>query len=324
MVKRTALGVDIGQAQLVIAGTNGAAVRFDRESDHETCMVWLRSKQGEGELAVVAEASSMLCELIASPAFAPLREVIRVVHPNRVASVRRGFGWSKSDSNDARALAHLAEQGVGRRAEAPETLRFRQLVRFRVRAIRWRRELRGLVSAGTTHPELRDELSLLLDHVEASIRAATGLSHIVARQFGPDFDIISSIEGIGPTTAARLLAEIGDISRFQSARKLVGLCGLHPFSRATGKRSSPGLGASIGRRGNRHLRAAFLSAVSGVRLHHPVLSEFDASLRARGKAPMVVRVAVARKIAALVFKTLMEHRSAKPTRTEPADPDRDP
>ena len=46
----------------------------------------------------------------------------------------------------------------------------------------------------------------------------------------PAAQLLASIPGIGPVTAATITAEVGDIGRFPSKDKFVGYCGLYPSS----------------------------------------------------------------------------------------------
>ncbi|MCS7232472.1 MAG: transposase, partial [Elusimicrobiota bacterium] len=43
-----------------------------------------------------------------------------------------------------------------------------------------------------------------------------------------DVELIKSIKGIGDTTAMHFIAEVGDIGRFSSYKKLIAYCGLDP------------------------------------------------------------------------------------------------
>jgi transposase len=78
----------------------------------------------------------------------------------------------------------------------------------------------------------------LLAQLDATCRAADDLEAVTAEHFArhPDAEIITSLPGFGPTTGARLLAEIGDDrDRFANARALKAYAGSAPVTRASGK-----------------------------------------------------------------------------------------
>src|SRR4029453_9209938 len=75
--------------------------------------------------------------------------------------------------------------------------------------------------------------------------------------------LLVSLPGIGPRTGARILAEIGDGTRFADGSKLASYAGLAPVNRQSGTTLNT---ASKSRRGNHRLKnAMFLAAVASLR-----------------------------------------------------------
>jgi transposase len=110
-----------------------------------------------------------------------------------------------------------------------------------------------------------------------------------------------TIPGVGVAAAAALMAAIGDISRFDSSRKLVAYLGLDAKVRQSGDEAARG--GRISKRGNSQARAVLVEAAwSAVRSPGP-LRAFGERLRAR-KGSQVAAVAVARKIACLCWQLL--------------------
>jgi len=66
-----------------------------------------------------------------------------------------------------------------------------------------------------------------------------------------DIEIITSIGGIGNTTASAFLAEVGDFRLFSSHKHLIAFAGLDPSIHQSGKFEGK---SRISKRGNRHLR----------------------------------------------------------------------
>ncbi|KFM95723.1 transposase IS116/IS110/IS902 family protein [Bacillus clarus] len=66
-----------------------------------------------------------------------------------------------------------------------------------------------------------------------------------------EYDIILSLPGIGPNTAVRLMAEIGDITRFNNNKQLNAFAGIDIRRFQSGKTFFKD---KINKRGNKHLR----------------------------------------------------------------------
>ncbi|MEX2047472.1 MAG: IS110 family transposase, partial [Chloroflexota bacterium] len=93
--------------------------------------------------------------------------------------------------------------------------------------------------------------------------------------------------GVGAATAAALIAEIGDITRFSSFDKLVAFAGVHAAEKSSGKKGAdPETSWRMAKSGSPYLRAAlYRMAVVGVQ-HNPVIRAHYARKRAQGKAKM--------------------------------------
>ena len=70
-----------------------------------------------------------------------------------------------------------------------------------------------------------------------------------------------SVPGIGPITATRLKATIGDIQRFEKPKSIVAYYGLVPKSKATGHNEKKG---GITRRGDRVARSLLIEGAGVV------------------------------------------------------------
>ena len=76
------------------------------------------------------------------------------------------------------------------------------------------------------------------------------------------FTIYISVPGIGPLTAALLIAEMKDISRFSNVKKLTAACGLDPTIIQSGK--SINYHGPISKRGNRLSRKILFNAIMSI------------------------------------------------------------
>ena len=78
----------------------------------------------------------------------------------------------------------------------------------------------------------------------------------------PYFDIINSIYGIGETSAAQIIAELGDINRFNNIKELTAYCGLDPSIKQSGK--SVNVHGPISKSGNKYMRKILYVAISNI------------------------------------------------------------
>lgn len=76
----------------------------------------------------------------------------------------------------------------------------------------------------------------------------------------PDFNIIKSIPGIGDNLAARIIAELGDMTRFKKKNELVAFAGLDPRISESGQNDGDHM--HITKKGNKRLRCLLYLAVT--------------------------------------------------------------
>jgi transposase len=113
--------------------------------------------------------------------------------------------------------------------------------------------------------------------------------------------LLTTIDGIGPQTAARIIAELGNPARFHSPGALAAHLGVVPALRQSGKRNPARAAAT--RFGNAKLRTAlWMPTLSAVR-RNPWLRAFYERLRAAGKPPKLALVAAMRKLLLAIYVT---------------------
>lgn len=135
--------------------------------------------------------------------------------------------------------------------------------------------------------------------------------------------LVSTIPGLSPIGAAAILAETGDLTRFDSARAVVKHAGLCPRENASGTYAGK---STISGRGRPLLRVAAWRAVWGALPHNPVLAARHAHLTRREHNRLTdaqARVAVAGSLLRQLFvvvttRTPWDARLAAGT-TDPQD-----
>lgn len=117
--------------------------------------------------------------------------------------------------------------------------------------------------------------------------------------------LLASIDGLGPQSVARVIATVGDPSRFRSAAAFAAYVGVVPGLRQSGKRASQR--AAIGPTGHARLRMALWMPVLGAVRRNPWLRAFYERLRANGKLPKVALIAAMRKLLHAIY-SVAKHR----------------
>ena len=110
---------------------------------------------------------------------------------------------------------------------------------------------------------------------------------------------ITTIPGVGFRMAAMILAEIGDLTRFDSPDKLLAYAGMSPSIYQSGqlKNCYP----HMEKRGSRYLRYALFNATRYVCLWDPNFAVYLAKKRAEGKHYNVALSHAAKKLVRLIF-----------------------
>jgi transposase len=122
--------------------------------------------------------------------------------------------------------------------------------------------------------------------------------------------LLTTIDGIGPLTAARLIAEVGNPADFRDAKALASYVGVVPGLCHSGKRTPSRAGLSP--YGNARLRhALWMPTLTAVR-KNPWLRHFYEGLRARGKLPKQALVAAMRKLLAAVYSVAKRRKPFTP------------
>jgi transposase len=114
--------------------------------------------------------------------------------------------------------------------------------------------------------------------------------------------LLSSIKGIGPLTAAKLLGEYGDMSQFSDVRQVVAFAGLNPQHKESG--SSVRGQTNISKIGRSSIRAALYMPAVNAKRFNPRMIAFADRLAERGLCNMEIIVAIMRKLLHFAYGVL--------------------
>jgi len=128
------------------------------------------------------------------------------------------------------------------------------------------------------------------------------LKEFVKENLKQDFEIITSIKGVGQTTAEKFLIEIGDINKFKSHKQLRAFIGFDPSIKQSG--SSINIKGKISKRGNSYLRRTMWQmAVSVIRYSDEFATYFHKKMN-EGKKYKQAVIAVANKLIRTLYALL--------------------
>jgi len=241
--------------------------------------------------------------------------VVSVVNPAKV----KGFAQSelsrtKTDKADAALIARFCR---AMRPEAwhpptPEVKELQSLVRRLESLNDMLTQERNRLA--TTEGMARSSIERTISHLQEEIRTTRRLIREYVDQ-DPGLhgkrELLESIPGIGPATSAMILAEFGDVARFQDARRMASFCGLTPRQRQSG--SSVRGKTMLSKTGSSRIRKALYMPALVAMKHNPLVSTFCERLRGYGKCPMVIVAAAMRKLIHIVFGVLKSGRPFNPS-----------
>jgi transposase len=121
----------------------------------------------------------------------------------------------------------------------------------------------------------------------------------------PRVNVLTQLPGVGPFTALVLLAEIGDITRFASARKLAAWAGLTPTVRGSDRTVRHG---HISKQGSAWVRWILCEAAQKAKRHPDFAASYQAIAGRRGTK--IATTAIARKLLTRAYHLLTDASSA--------------
>lgn len=116
-------------------------------------------------------------------------------------------------------------------------------------------------------------------------------------------DLLQSVPGVGPTTAAKLLAHLPELGKLDR-KQIAALAGLAPYNADSGPRSGP---RRI-RGGRACVRTALYMATVTAVTHNQSLRTFHRRLLAAGKAGQVALTACMRKLLTILNAMIRDNR----------------
>lgn len=303
------VGIDVSQEQLDVATTS--AQHWSIKYHPRALAAFVRRLVKLTPVRIIVESTGRLeQELVVVLAAAKLPVV--VVNPRQVRDFAKATGvLAKTDRIDAHILARFGE------AVKPE-LRWlpdadaRQLAALVTR----RRQLQQMLKVERQRllraaRPLRKSLERHIAHLEKQLAEFDDDLHETLQQtplWQEQLGLLTSVPGIGPTTAATLIAELPELGRL-SRHEIAALVGVAPFNRDSGKwkgrRSTWGGRATV--------RAVLYMATLVATQYNALIKAHYQQLLARGKAKKTALIACMRKLLVILNTMLKNHQPWTPT-----------
>lgn len=197
----------------------------------------------------------------------PSVSAIANAHLTKLATVLRTSSKGKYGKEKAKEIRSAAKNSIGTNSHAlsfelSQTLRLINLLSSEIKAI-------------------EDEIKSLMNRIQSPILSVPGISY---------------------TLGSIILAEIGDVNRFQTPSQLLAFAGLDPSTYESGKFKATN--TRMVKRGSPYLRWALLEAARLIAMRDQTFKNYYHKKRAEGKHYFVARSHTAKKLVRVLFHLL--------------------
>ena len=289
----TYVGIDVAKAELVVATTQLRAVFARQPVGLDRLVVWLR-ELGPGAHVVLEASGGYEREVVARLQTEAI--AVSLVNAGWVRNFARSQGrLAKTDRIDASVLVDFALANAPRLCApvSAQQQKLTDLVRGRQQLVTVRTLLQNQLEHTRERLARRSQEELVALTASRILRLEKAIAELIAAT--PELEAkvrkLTAVRGIGPTTAALLLAEMPELGTLNKT-EAAALAGLAPRNHDSGAF-----------RGQRHIAGGRPAVRTGLWMptlvatqHNPILKAFYQRLRAKGKPAKVALTATARKL----------------------------
>lgn len=303
------LGIDISKdtfhASLLSDRGEAKKVFPNTQRGFEQLTAWLTNRYA-GEVHACMEATGPYWEALALYLDDSGRHV-SVVNPARIkAFAQSELLRTKTDAVDAAHIARFCKsQSPEPWTPLPLEIRILQALMRHYEHLKTIRVQQSVYEQSSEAAVVKASIREVIATLDAQIAQ---VEREIRQHFDdhPDLkrkrDLLTSIPGIGETTAGTLLSEIPHLDRFHSAKAIAAYAGLSPRQRRSG--TSIHGKPRLRKTGNARLRKAlYMPAIVALRFN-PLLRIFAERLAAVGKHKRLIIGAVMRKLLVLAYGIL--------------------
>ena len=304
------LGIDISKEKVDVCLLRGDSHVYgeftNNKKGFKSLLKWLRKNEAE-QPHICMEATGYYWEDIAACLYDEGYR-ISVVNPMAI----KAFGKSemrrtKTDKVDAGIIARFCRANNPRLWEppTPQRLELRDMVRTLEGFKTMQNQEKNRLSRTNLSTKAKEVHKKVLRSIEKQIHELQEAIEEHVKSY-PDlkekWDLLLSIKGIGPGTAAIILSETEEVEVYESARQMAAHAGLTPKRHESG--SSVRGRSKMSKMGNARLRRAFYMPAMVAARWNPIVKAFYERLIKAGKTEMVALGACMRKLLHIAYGVL--------------------
>ena len=243
---------------------------------------------------------------------------VSVVNPLRTHSFGKAeMSRNKSDKSDAYSIARFGQEKCPK-AWVPVTKEMVEIQQLRAFADKLKQQITQLSNQRHAFSQSKLQSADALSLIDIAIKfhgrileeAMKDLEAAVGRSFQRQIELITSIPGIGKETATRLVALIGDFSRFRTSRQLVSFLGISPTLKQSG--TSVHSKGRISRLGNPQIRKAlYFCAITASSRNAQCKSMWD-RMEANKRPGKLIIMAIANKLIRQIHAVVCSGKAYNP------------
>jgi transposase len=317
------LGIDVSKnsldAALITEATDKQTAKPlhkvfpNNDRGHQQLLRWLQNRK-LAQVHACLEATGSYAEPIAR-ALQQAGHQVSLVNPAQIAAFAKSqLSRTKTDKTDAQRIARFCQMyKPALWQDSPPEIRALQALVRRLESLEEmsrmeENRLQSLppgASSVAVRASLEEHIAYLQDQIKKTRRQIK--DHIDQNPtLKEQKELLTSIPGIGETTAALFLAEVRNLE-FESARQLSAFVGLVPRHRQSG--TSVRGHSSLSKTGSSRLRKGFYFPALAALRHNPLIQALGERLSAKGKCGKLIVAAAMRKLLVIAYGVL---KSGKP------------
>ncbi len=319
MIIKINVGIDVAKADFVATVarmTIDLDITYSRtkkfkstEEGFEEMFVWVQKMEGDKniDISFTMESTGVYYESLAYFLFFK-NQIVHVVLPNKAKKYFETLDYcSKTDKLDSRALGRLGAERKLRewRVFSPIFRNLKKLTREREALQNDITRLKNQLHAeeysaykfANTIKRYKQRIKLLgkdLKIIEKEIDKLIDSDELVSKKIKH----ITSIPGIGTTTAAVIVSETNGFAEITGIKQLTSYAGYDVVIRESGNWRG---NSRISKRGNSHIRRALHMPSLSSKKHSKTYKKFYERLNQRKQNGLITAVAVQRKLLGLMY-----------------------
>ncbi len=307
---RAVLGIDVSKLTFDVALLSDSKEKRQKFknslSGFKELESWLQSAQAT-DVHVCMEASGRYYEGLAEFLYSN-NYLVSVVNAAKIKGhAKAELMRLKTDALDASLIARFCQKHVppAWKPLSPEIREVQEAERYLSALKSMKIQETNRLQSGLISESVKSVIASHVEYMNMQIANVEKLLKQLVKQnekLAKHHKLITSVIGLGDTTAFIWLGEVGYCETFVTSRQLEAFTGLST------KRNQSGTSVQGRERlckvGNHYLRKAlYMPALSALR-SNPAIMEFAARLKQRGKPAMVIVGAVMRKLLRIIFAVI--------------------